>query len=91
MIGSEYSWLLSLTGAARGAVKVRLMRKGLPTLAVALFSLGCLLSRGPHPDTSTPTLPPASATLTLQQEQPSEWPRLLSLWFLVPTLLPRDR
>jgi hypothetical protein len=92
MIGSEYSWLLSLSRAARGGMKIRLARGGLLTLGIGLFCLSCLLGGGPHAGACATPVAPAPAEITLPQDAGSEWPRVfLRLWFLAPTILPHDR
>jgi hypothetical protein len=92
MIGSEYSWLLSLPRAAREGMKIRLVRSSLLTLGVALFCLSCMLANGPHAGAGATPVAPAPAEITLPRDADSEWPRVfLRLWFLSPTILPHDR
>jgi hypothetical protein len=42
MLGSEYNWLITLTGSAKGTPRVTLASGGLLTLVVACFCLGCV-------------------------------------------------
>lgn len=92
MLGSEYNWLLTLSRAAHGGLRVRLVRSSLLTLGVALFGLACVFGGSPRLEAGIPPVVSAPAALTMQQENRTEWPRVaLRLWFLLPSIIPHDR
>jgi hypothetical protein len=50
MLGTEYSWLISISEPADGIPRVRLASTGLLTIAVGLFCLLCISARAEPAD-----------------------------------------